>query len=444
MQIPAADWRLVPLKFTVHPPVGGDWGSEPHGDSSDTLCVRVADFDYARGSVHSQIPTVRSIEPARRSARLLQPGDLLLEKSGGGDGQPVGRVVLVRREFERPAVSSNFIARLRPRPGFNPNYLQYVHRSLYSRGLTRPSIKQTTGIQNLDVEHYLSGRAPFPSLELQGRIARFLDDTIAHSEGTIEAKRRLLDLLEEKRRALHAAAAAGLLTSSSERGQRPNLPWLSSIPRDWAVAKLTLVTRLGTGHTPSRSEPAYWEADREIPWLTTGDVESFRSDRIDVLTQTKERVSRLGLDHSAAVLHPQGTVALSRTASVGFSIVMGTDMATSQDFVTWTCSRRLEPRFLLICLRAMRTDLVGRLARGSTHKTIYMSDIESLRIPLPPLREQRDIIAKVEAEGHALSELTDLVNRQIPLLAERRDAVVAAALSEQFDLSLYRRPALVP
>ena len=61
---------------------------------------------------------------------------------------------------------------------------------------------------------------------------------------------------------------------------------------------------------------------------------------------------------------------------------MGSDMATSQDFVTWTCGPLLEPRFLLLCLRAMRRDLLERLAQGSTHKTIYMPDIESIRVPL--------------------------------------------------------------
>ncbi len=76
----------------------------------------------------------------------------------------------------------------------------------------------------------------------------------------------------------------------------------------------------------------------------------------------------------------------------------GGEMATSQDFATWTRGPLLRPRFLLLCLRAMREDLLGRLAMGSTHKTIFMPDIQSLRIPLPPVDEQDEIVEAVWQE----------------------------------------------
>jgi type I restriction enzyme S subunit len=171
------------------------------------------------------------------------------------------------------------------------------------------------------------------------------------------------------------------------------------LPEHWRVAKLSLVAKLGTGHTPSRSEPMYWAPPRTIPWLTTGDIEQFRDGGVTEISETKESISEIGLRNSAAVLHPEGTVALSRTASVGFAVIMGRDMATSQDFFTWTCSSELEPRFLLLCLRAAHQDLTQRLAMGSTHKTIYMPDIQQLRVPLPPIDEQRYIADVVAAEG---------------------------------------------
>ena len=108
-----------------------------------------------------------------------------------------------------------------------------------------------------------------------------------------------------------------------------------------------------------------------------------RSDREEYISETREMISELGIANSSATVHPAGTVVLCRTASAGYSAMMADDMATSQDFATWTCGPLLRPRFLLLCLRAMRQDLLGRLAMGSTHQTIYMPDIESLRIPLP-------------------------------------------------------------
>ncbi|MFD7693974.1 restriction endonuclease subunit S [Streptomyces sp. NPDC059805] len=199
-------------------------------------------------------------------------------------------------------------------------------------------------------------------------------------------------------------------------------PWLS-VSR-WPTAPIRLVARLGSGHTPSRSKPEYWE-NCTVPWITLADVWQLRDGRTAVITETKEKVSPLGLANSAAVKHPAGTVILSRTASVGFSAIMGRDMATSQDFATWTCGPRLEPRYLLHALRGMAPDL-KRVATGSTHKTIYMPDIEQLRVPLPPLEEQRRIADFLDAETARIEELLALRERQRQLLNPHRDAQVRA------------------
>ncbi len=107
-------------------------------------------------------------------------------------------------------------------------------------------------------------------------------------------------------------------------------------------------------------------------------------------------------------------------------------MATSQDFVTWTCGPLLEPRYLLLCLRAMRADLLDRLARGSTHKTIYMPDVESIRIPLPPLVEQREMVEGTWRRLKPIDHAVDLHNRQITLLHEHRQVLVTAAVTGEF------------
>jgi type I restriction enzyme S subunit len=193
------------------------------------------------------------------------------------------------------------------------------------------------------------------------------------------------------------------------------------------VMKLKRVAKLGTGHTPSRRVPEYWE-NTTIPWVTTGDVVHMRDDRIEYLYDTREHISELGLENSAAVLHPAETVVLCRTASAGYSAIMAKAMATSQDFVTWTCSKQLLPRFLLLCLRAMRDDLLGRLAMGSTHKTIYVPDIETLQVPLPPVPEQQAIVDVVAERAHAMDELADKFQAQLDLLTERRQALFAAGV----------------
>lgn len=201
----------------------------------------------------------------------------------------------------------------------------------------------------------------------------------------------------------------------------------------WPRVQIRKVARLGTGHTPSRSVEAYWDpAECTIPWLTLADVWQLRDGSVSVVHETKEKISRLGLANSAAVRHPAGTVAFSRTASVGFSCILGTDMATSQDFVTWTCGPKLDPRYLLWVLRAERDDILRR-TQGSTHKTIYMPDIEQLTIPLPPPDEQRRIVGYLDRETTRIDQIVAMKSEFVSALRRRYVSVRAETVLAGID-----------
>src|SRR2546426_1344834 len=142
-------------------------------------------------------------------------------------------------------------------------------------------------------------------------------------------------------------AAPGI--TSALRGFKPyrayknsGVAWLADIPAHWDVKRTKFAARLRSGHTPSRQHAEYWE-DCTIPWFGLADVWQIRDGQKEYVTETNEKISELGLANSAARLLPKGTVMLSRTASVGFSAIMGVDMATTQDFVNWVCGPRLRP-----------------------------------------------------------------------------------------------------
>lgn len=238
----------------------------------------------------------------------------------------------------------------------------------------------------------------------------------------------MITLLEERRASTVAEGVAG----ASLNEIRPStIPWLQQFPTHWREASLKLVADLGSGHTPSRNHPEWWiPEDCVIPWVTTGEVIQMRSDRLEYLLETRECISEIGMANSSATLHPKDSVVLCRTAaSAGYSAIMGHDMATSQDIVVWTSGEFLRPRFLLLCLRAMRRDLLDRLAMGSTHKTIYMPDVESIKVPLPPVNEQDAIVESVWSELHNIDRAVDGLSQQLTLLAEHRQALITAAVT---------------
>jgi type I restriction enzyme S subunit len=156
-------------------------------------------------------------------------------------------------------------------------------------------------------------------------------------------------------------------------------------PTGWQWTPLANVARLESGHTPSRRIPDYWDGD--IPWIGIRDATENHGRTIDTTNQT---VTQAGIDNSSARVLPAGTVCLSRTASVGYVVVMGRPMATSQDFVNWVCSDAIDSRFLRYVLLSEHDSML-RFASGTTHQTIYYPEVKAFHVCLPPINEQRAI-----------------------------------------------------
>jgi type I restriction enzyme S subunit len=371
-----------------------------------------------------------NFEPKEQQLFALAPGDVLVTE-GSGSLSAVGASAVWSGELTGVVCFQNTLLRLQPKPSTDGRFLAWWCRHAFAVGLFA-SVSTGANIFHVSAERVRALPMTHLPLQQQRAIAEFLDTETARIDALITKKRRMIDLLEERKAATMLAAAGGRLTHAGPF-ERSALAWLNERPTHWREALVRLVAKTGSGHTPSRERPEWWE-DAAIPWVTTGEVAQVRSDQREEIVDTRERISEVGLANSAAVLHPRSTVVLCRTASAGYSGIMGVDMATSQDFATWTCGSQLRPRYLLLCLRAMRPDLIGRLATGSTHKTIYMPDIHALQIPLPSLEEQ-DLA--VEAAWRGLDPLFTAMDRsrqQLDLLQEHRQALITAAVTGELDV----------
>ena len=212
-------WALDRIKRSTIGRKTGVWGGEAKEDDNDIPCVRVADFDRQRRRVELSDPTIRNVTQNERTGRVLRRGDLLLEKSGGGELQPVGCVVLY--DDDRPAVCSNFVARMLIPPGMSSYFWLYFHAAAYALRLNTRSIKQTTGIQNIDQQQYFDEKAVFPPIDEQIQIAIFLDRADQRIRRYIRAKRQLIALLKEHKQAIVNQAVTGQI---DVRGVAAGLP----------------------------------------------------------------------------------------------------------------------------------------------------------------------------------------------------------------------------
>ncbi|RMG78352.1 MAG: restriction endonuclease subunit S, partial [Bacteroidetes bacterium] len=239
-------WETGKIKVYLENEQNGIWGEEEKGDENDKICIRVADFDREFDKLKKNENTVRNIKPKDFQKKFLKYGDLLIEKSGGGELTPVGRVGYFDWNNVE-AVCANFMARLRLIEQNDSRYFFFLFKALYKNGLNLKSIKQTTGIQNLDTYNYFSEYIAKPkSLPEQTAIANYLDDKTAKIDSLIEKKKKLIELYKEERTAvINQAVTRGI--NPSVKLKDSGIEWLGKIPEHWEVKKLKYVLSIKSG-----------------------------------------------------------------------------------------------------------------------------------------------------------------------------------------------------
>jgi type I restriction enzyme S subunit len=424
-------WIVKRLKWSIASCQNGIWGDEPTGDEDDVGCVRVADFDRLRFVLDDSVElTKRSVPKDKQVGRLLNRGDLLLEKSGGGDNQPVGTLVLF--DSDAIAVCSNFVAKVAVADGYCGSYLRYLHACLYANRVNTRSMKQATGIQNLDSGQYFDEKVAFPSLDEQRAIAAFLDRETARIDSLVAKKQRLIELLEEKRQSIISNAVTKGLNPAVEKIES-GIEWFGKIPKSWKV------TRLGWAcETINDINHEMPDAVSEgIPFLSAKDLlnDGSLNFKENIKFISEEDFTRL----SKKILPQRDDIIYSRIgACLGKARLVETDVPF---LVSYSCCvvrvnkqvalpayfRHLLDNEIVLIEATMRTQGIGVPDLG-------LKQISRFPIPLPPLEEQKAIVSYLDKTLLALRSLVSRVHDGIKRLEEYRSALISTAVTGQIDV----------
>ena len=420
-EIPA-HWEVNRLRTTVTGCQNGVWGEEAD-EVHDLVCVRVADFDRVRFRARLDAPTMRSIDTRLAQTRRLEEGDLLLEKSGGGDKQPVGAVVMY--DHREPAVCSNFVARMPVADGCDPRYLTYLHAALYAARINTRSIKQSTGIQNLDSESYLNESVGLARGREQRAIADFLDRETAKIDALVARKERLIELLQEKRTAL--------ITRAVTRGFDPITDIRATgshvfpvVPKDWHLWKMRRLIRQVRRPIVVRPDKEY----REI---------GIRSWGKGIFHKDPVRGALLG---EKSVFRPEPgdfvlNIVFAWEGAVAVISEHETGMIASHRFPTFRPSDHVDLDYLLMVLqsdqgrRLMEINSPGAAGRN---KTLRIGQFLDEELPLPSIEMQRAIVAAFREEEGRLAALVTKIRQAIYHLKEFRIALISAAVTGEIDV----------
>jgi type I restriction enzyme S subunit len=276
-----------------------------------------------------------------------------------------------------------------------------------------------------------SMRLPVPPLATQVAIADYLDRETARLDGLVAAKQRVLDLLADKRKAIIATAVTrGLDPKVKLRDS--GVPWLGEIPVHWEFWKVGHLAKVGNGSTPERDNADYW-SDGSFPWLNSSVVNQ------DEVTTSDQFVTETALRECHLPRLQPGTVLVAITGqgkTRGQAVVLSIGATINQHMAFVRPDPKLIESWFLRWLFYRAYEYLRSISddAGGTKGALTCEDVASLRIPVPPLVEQRAIVEHIARETGKLDVVRAATERTIVLLKDRRAALIAAAVTGQLEV----------
>lgn len=173
---------------------------------------------------------------------------------------------------------------------------------------------------------------------------------------------------------------------------------------NWAERKLSEVARIEGGGTPKRTHPEYFSGD--IPWITPTDLDAIGT--ICRKIRARESITEVGLKNSSAKLVPAGSVLFSSRATIGKIAITDIPCATNQGFANFIPDQSIiDPEYLAYALSGKRSEITN-LAGKTTFLEVPRGRLKEFKIPVPPLEEQRRIVARIKECMERVEEIERL------------------------------------
>lgn len=408
------DWDIQRMKYSIEKSFAGVWGDDANNCDTDVRCFRVADFNYNQLNLSDNNPTKRNIDLKTFEQRKVLQGDILLEKSGGGEKTPVGRAVYVN--INENAICSNFVHCIRTNSNTKNKFLVYMFSYMYNSNVNLLYFNQTTGIQNLNVADYLNNAICTPSFAEQEAIAEFLDSKCGEIDELIALQEKMIEELGQYKQSV--------ITEAVTRGLNPDAPlkdsgieWIGKIPEHWDNCKLKNLFRTVSGSTPKTDFEPFWDGD--IVWITPADYKT--EDR--VIISGRRNITMEGVNSCGTTIIPIDSIIFSKRAPIGLVAINKVPLCTNQGCISCIPNKNTNTQFYYYLISVL-TEQFELLGSGTTFKEISANSFNSFHLIVPPLSEQQAIADYLDRKCKEIDELTEIKRQKIDQLKEYKKSII--------------------
>lgn len=409
-----SDWMRHPVKRHYQVQLGKMLQNEP-SSPADRLVpyIKALHIGWGRVSTDDLPEMWASVSDLQQYG--IADGDLLVCEGG-----EVGRAGIVKLPPPN-CVIQNAAHRVRPKDSADVRFLLYVLSAVNTAGWFEVLCNRAT-IAHFTREKLAELRIPIPSTDAQRAIANFLDHETSRIDALIAKKHRQIELLQEKRIALISHFITKGLNARSKMTPS-GIQWLGEIPTHWKVYRAKVLfrevnDRSTTGNeellTVSHITGVTPRSEKDVNMFLAESLEGYKKcNPGDLVINTMWAwMGALGITPSAGIVSPSYNVYRFRSPA---------PVAKFYGHLF-----RI-PRFVAEITRRSTGIWTSRLR-------LYPEEFFEIRLPVPPMEEQHEIVAAIEEETGNYDILEQRIEQSIEKLREYRLVLISSAVTGQVDL----------
>ena len=413
-------WEVTKIKYCLKENFGGCWGDDLENEQisqNSRLCIRVADFDFDKQKVKQTADTFRNYTKSQILSTKLQDGDLIIEKSGGGDKMPVGRSVVFEQNLfgEKEVLFANFCQCFRPL-NINNKFFAHAMKAFYQNNNMRFFFNQTTGIQNLSIFNILNAFLPYPPFNEQKKIAEFLDKKCEIIDKRLNNLERKIKSLKEYKKSLISECVTKGLNPKNMEFKDSGIPWIGQIPKHWEISKIKYH---GTARNGLTYSPSDLTDESGILVLRASNIQNDKlsfNDNVYVSCPIKNEIFIKKGD--ILICATNGSKELVgknvlikeniKCAYGGFMMVLRSEISNFLQYI-------LKSKVFEYHRPSFSTTTINQLTREK---------LLNLEFPLPPLNEQKEIAEFLDKKCEKIDRLNENYTKQITTLKEYKKSLI--------------------
>ena len=361
---------MVKLFSITGKSISGEWGKEDDTGTGVPI-LRTTNFTND-GKIDFSNVVTRKLSKSNIKNKYLKPGDIIIEKSGGSDNQPVGRVVYFNDKPET-YLFNNFtgLLRVKDTAKWNPQYVFWSLFANYRQGRTILYQNRTTGLHNLRTDAYIKHTNIYArNLCDQKKIS----DSLNKSKLIIEKQQKKLNKLDELVKARFVEMFGDPVLNSN----------------DYKLIKLSNLGTLSRGKSKHRPRNDPKLLGGPYPLIQTGDITNSGI----FIKKYNNTYSKLGLKQSK--MWPAGTLCITIAANIAQTAILSFDACFPDSVVGFIPKADIITTTYLHYWFSFFQKILDAQASQVAQKNINLKVLSNLDVAVPPITEQDKFLSFVQ------------------------------------------------